>query len=1231
MLRCPLNSKQSHISRRLLSSMLAILLLGFPQAMGAISISGTVNWTSGSSPGASYPTVSWDSANNRFTSTDSMTISSGGVLNIKNANGVDGASFLLTLPDGGIFRIQTGGILNLGAVSGNGNGGNFTVNLGGTTGTIRLDGGGSTIKTNGLGSGSGGVISLNGTTWTLAGTSTVQALGGSSGSGGNIAFNNPTGAIAVPVNFNVQTNGLSDATHNLITISGTGVSNDGQISASGIANSGGGIITLKATNGTVVQTGNGDLITTGAGTGAGGTIDLRAGQGATALFISGTAGSGLIQITGGSGMNVSAGGTAPAGSGGTIKIGRSTSGTVSQDFNAALNITGATGFNEVDWGNDGGMTTGLTLSNATIVPVIGMFSTGNITATGNNSFNTVKAVSTGGGTVAVTQVNGGGNLLVSQLQNTGTTTIINNDTTNRNITLQNATQTGGTLNLQTNGSITANTNENVSGTINITGAAGAGNKAGTVTISNAADTTLGRLEAATATVASTGAGSDITLSNANITNGLTLNSAQDITATTANTFGTTVAATGRNIALTDAAASQFTANGVTATGTLALTSANNQNLSLTSVDATGATTLTSGGSGNITGNTGLILRNTATINSGTGNTTLTGDFRGALTLSGNTITLADTGSTLDVASITTGVNTTSTLSANSAGASATVSSNDLGGVGQAKLLVTADKNITFSKIPAASNFDDTLVLTSNSGGNIVLDTVPMATGIPITVGTTAYNIATATQGIWGSTNGGNVTLTNVSSPAAVSVTTNNGSVTLGTSTSGKSDALSGSLTVNAGTADVLGYGSFTGTNTITGGRIFFDATTGNFSSGGLTASSSSGWNGAADQTLYILAENGAITGSGFTTSGAGNIVLQAGTSAGGAGNYINISNLSANQNASLFATGANAGTAINVAGTSSIGGNLTATGISSGNATAATNGGINVTATSGNIKTALVWADGGGSTINLTANNGSILQDTSVFSGTSAGVAAGKTIWSTGPINLTANGSATSYIDAGVMALTASGSGGNVTAKANGATGGVSINLRGRADGTVTATNIAGGNTTGDVYLGTSIGAQANLDDTNGTVFDAMGATTVKSAGNVKLYGGFYGPITVTGKTVTGVADKGNLNFSQVTSSATTGTGISFTALQGKMTGGNLSTAAGASIFLQAGSSMPRDKLANITLTSVNSGGNIDVVVAGSSNGLSTGTSVSITGSKSGTSSAKDLNNSTPLGTVSMP
>lgn len=1375
------------------------------------------------------------------TLTDSLRVANGGYVRVYDVGGVNGGIITLIVPSGLYFQVDSGGVVDLSGVSGNGFGGSLIVN---GAGTITING---TILANGVGNGAGGLISLTSPNLTIGNNAVLQAMAAGTGNGGRILLTETGGVLTVGTNARIETTGVSSAAANLITIEGQGVQIDGQIVADGTGNSAGGTVTLVANNGRVRILRDGDVFARGAGTGSGGTVVMTAAQGSTALDISrctggcGDSGS-LVQVHQQARVNVS------GNTGGTIRIGRSTSGTIVQNMNNFRDPQ-FVGPNEVIFG-DGGNSTSITISNynqssdfSGSNPILTLQSNGAITATSGNNFDRIRLSSLGTGNINVTDSSGG--MTVMSLDNaTGTTTLTAGG--GGALVVQNASGAANTT-LQSDGTITATSGISLSGDISANGDGGSNDRAGAVTITNNGSTNIARVRSSSANLTASGGSADLTVSNLDVTGATSLTAGRDIIANaTSNNFGSSTAATGRNINLRDNAGT-FALNGINASGTLTLNTASGVSMTLANVDAAGAADIQVGGdNADITGSTNLVFRNTANINTNDdtgGDITLTADFQGATTLNGDVINVIDPVGDINVVWFQNGNSATSRITTTAPNSNAYVSVWDLKAGGQARLEVTAPKDIHLTKPVGGWGFaDDHMVANSTNGGDIYLENFNMQ-NFNVTTSTTPWNGDTVGRGLWISTsaaggyylngidlagrldiatasfvsgtgnifrnavnintggndinlinsdfqsvtenvfqgrnitvgdnsgglnvttlvasgtanistaNGGNLTISNaavtgnttLNSAAALTATNNNnfgtltvtgngainlteqGNVNINTLTNNNSaastaissangsilgkgtastdisvgtgglsltagdaagdtsssidanvssagnviatawgrngsnhsillrgsvngnvtarhgnggattgniylgDATSG-LTVNgttafnaAGSADVIGTGVYTGAVSGTAGRVSFTVTGGNFTSGGVTATGSTGWFGAADETMIILVRNGDILGSGYTTSGAGNMRLQAGAWYSlGSGNAIDVTGVSAAQNLALYATGTNGNRSINVGGASSVAGHITATGINSLNNWAPAPGDIDISLSSGNLTTALVWTD---RNVSLTTTNGSILQNIAAHG------MPGKTIWSKGPVTLTANGGANRYIDTGVMALRDTGMGGNVTAKASGDSNGngtgISVRLYGRADGHVDISHTNNGNTTGSVHLGTSLGDPDNLNDT-WTVMDVIGNTTVKADGDVTTFGSFGGPINVIGKSLRGATDKGNLQIQQILTSQSSGTAVDLAVMQGRITGGNITTVGTGGVLLQTGSLLPRDVKSYINLTNVNVGGNITGIAAGSTNGLASGNSIVITGS-AGSATGQGLGGGNALGTVNMP
>ena len=633
---------------------------------------------------------------------------------------------------------------------------------------------------------------------------------------------------------------------------------------------------------------------------------------------------------------------------------------------------------------------------------------------------------------------------------------------------------------------------------------------------------------------------------------------------------------------------------MTAGGTMTLGHLNTTGAS----GALGATVTLNAG-GNITANS--ISGTTATLTSNTGSLGNSGDHidttitTAVLSAGGGAYIRETNALVVDTSNITGAF----TVSNNTAATDITIQNTNVGGNTSitSQRNITADTNNTFGTLTATGN--GTISIYENAGNiNINSITNNSATGTTgiwalngdvIGKGTAVADINAAGTGLVAVIAGDNVGDTgsdvnvnvNTGGPLWVLATGNNGSnrsirltgdvaggllvggynggyttstghLVLGDAT----DALNvtGTTTFSAAnTRDVTGIGSFGGTITGSAGRVGLYANSGNITSAGITAAGSTGWNGASDETLILQAASGDILGSGFTTTGAGNIRLQAGSTGDiGAGYAVDVDAVSANQNASFYATGANGGISIRVDGGSNVAGHVTASGFNAANNWTQTTGDINMTFSSGNINTAMLW---GGDDINLDASAGSIIGN-NVY-----GLNDGETIYSqgSGNISLRAGGG---YIDAGVNSLGAAGgyeNSGNILARASGQNGGgVSVNLFGGTGGNVTVYHTSGSatGTTGDVFLGTTIGDPDDLND--GITMDVLGNTWIRSNGDVGLYGMFVGDVTIfNANAIVGVADKLDLVINNVNAS----NNISLTSLRGNITGAGLN---GSNITLQA-------------------------------------------------------------------
>ncbi len=275
---------------------------------------------------------------------DSLIINPGVTLRILNGNALDGGDLIINLPDGGLFQIQSGGFLNLNGLYNGGRSGDLTVNLTGPSGNIDISG---VILAQGLGTGRGGIITLNGSSFNLPSTGVIYA-NSPYGLGGNVTLNNSTGAITVDNGFRLNTTGQSDATHNLISITGTGVNVNGILNANGTlsgSGSSGGSVKLLATgvNGHVDVANN--ILAAGTKGKNGGLISIR------------TTGAGgdVIVDSGGRLVAASASGGSNAGNGGSITLNSNDRISInSVDGNYVINVNGSDGPTVIDGNGTGG-------------------------------------------------------------------------------------------------------------------------------------------------------------------------------------------------------------------------------------------------------------------------------------------------------------------------------------------------------------------------------------------------------------------------------------------------------------------------------------------------------------------------------------------------------------------------------------------------------------------------------------------------------------------------------------------------------------------------------------------------------------------------------------------------------------------------------------------------------------------------------------------------------------
>ncbi|MGE0200998.1 MAG: beta strand repeat-containing protein [Candidatus Melainabacteria bacterium] len=208
-----------------------------------------------------------------------------------------GANITLTSSAGQIIIGPTGRIIINGTIVG-GHGGSLILNAS----SITIDG---IIQANGLGAGgAGGTIQINGSTLNLGSTASISAMAGNNNAlGGSVTFN-CSGLVTINSGAAVSTKGESNTTHNLISISGSGVNMGGVLNAQSRGTTKAGKITIAASTGTVTVTSSGSIIAAGYISNNGGNVVLTGNvnnQGViNAAAGTGNATGGAISITGGS-------------------------------------------------------------------------------------------------------------------------------------------------------------------------------------------------------------------------------------------------------------------------------------------------------------------------------------------------------------------------------------------------------------------------------------------------------------------------------------------------------------------------------------------------------------------------------------------------------------------------------------------------------------------------------------------------------------------------------------------------------------------------------------------------------------------------------------------------------------------------------------------------------------------------------------------------------------------
>ena len=361
------------------------------------------------------------------------------------ATGNGGALHLLS--SGGAINLGSTGSLNANAFLSGGNGGLILLN----GNSLALNG---SILANGLGAGRGGMIQLVGNSIDVQSLANFAARGGSTTSLGGAIDVNSAGIVTIANGAVLNAQGLTDATSNLITISGTGVNVDGLINANGVTGDDAGKIVV--TGDTVAISGTGQLLAD-ASTGAGGTItitgDTTVGGLVAASSIADNAGT--ITITGDTTIDgtVRTNTSADSKSGGTITVSGTSAQGLTLQNNGFISANGKSAGTDSTGGNVTATTGSITLGPGKITTHGSFTGDGqggnvNLTATNTNitaqdGFELQNLAAKGGSTNLTASngsiyVNSGSKILG---QGDGTTTL--NLTANHNITVGGLVEAGG--------------------------------------------------------------------------------------------------------------------------------------------------------------------------------------------------------------------------------------------------------------------------------------------------------------------------------------------------------------------------------------------------------------------------------------------------------------------------------------------------------------------------------------------------------------------------------------------------------------------------------------------------------------------------------------------------------------------------------------------------------------------------------------------------------------------
>lgn len=337
--------------------------------------------------------TTWTDTGTGITINDSLSISSGVTLRIINSNGIDGGNLILNLGNGQSFILK--GILDMSAIKSGGSGGILKVNDLGTNTTIDIIG---KIMSNGIGTGAGGMITLNSDRLDIDRKSVIEAKGGATGLGGVVNLKRSSGNITLDEQSIIDTSGIAGVNSNLITIEADGVNLIGNLIADGTGDSTGGQVMMVSNNGRIKIYETASISAQGEGKGSGGTLDLRGAKGSNSLAFSecsgsNCSGSDILLIHKKATVNIA---SAKGEANGTLKIGRATNGRIEQDFNGKTGTDYISGVGTLKYGDDSGKTTSLILENFDNTqdvqktnPNMHLISNGYIYAYDNNDFGLV--------------------------------------------------------------------------------------------------------------------------------------------------------------------------------------------------------------------------------------------------------------------------------------------------------------------------------------------------------------------------------------------------------------------------------------------------------------------------------------------------------------------------------------------------------------------------------------------------------------------------------------------------------------------------------------------------------------------------------------------------------------------------------------------------------------------------------------------------------------------------